>query len=212
MTPAAILEYSHAITERHAATMVLVDQIAPAPTDDESSDLIDQQADAYAEGLFFRVFTNYENDIEKLFLHYVTGGASLKGGQATSYLNVENEELARKLIRAGGRFLSWGKPEKIRDTAQNYIQDGWPICVSMNARSQELSDCERIRNRIAHKSTESLAQFNVVQRNLLKTERLFLITPGQLLRIRPTRLKKLHIGHYFDVMTETIGAIVDPPA
>ena len=148
MTPADLLEYSHAIAERHAATMVLVDQIEPAPTDEESSDLIDQQADAYAEGLFFRVFTNYENDIEKLFLHYVTGGASLKGGQATSYLNVENEKVARKLIRAGWRFLSWGKPEKIRETAQNYIQDGWPICVSMNARSQELSDCERIRNRM----------------------------------------------------------------
>ena len=209
MTPAALLEYSHAIAERHAEAMALVDQIAPAPTDDESSD---QKADAYAEGLFFRMFTSYENDIEKLFLHYVTGGASLKGVQATTYLKIANEDLARKLIRAGWRFLSWGKPEKIRETAQNYIQDGWPICVSMNAKCQELSDCERIRNRIAHKSTESRAQLNVVQRNLLKTERLFLITPGQLLRIRSTRFKKLHIGHYFDVMTETIGAILDPPA
>ena len=208
MTPSALLEYSHAIAARHAETMALVDQIEPTAADAESSD---HQADAYAEGLFFRVFTSYENDIEKLFLHYVMGGASLSGATARSYLNVETEELAQKLIRAGWRFLSWGKPERIRETAQNYIQDGWPICLSMNAKSQELSDCDRIRNRIAHMSTESLTQFNVVQRNLLKTERLFPITPGQLLRIRSTRFKKLHIGHYCDVMTETIGAIVDPP-
>ena len=209
MTPTALVEYSRVVADRHAATMALVEQMEPASSEAES---FDQVEDAYAEGLFFRVFTSYENDIERLFLHYVTGGASLGGVQAKSYLNLKDEELARKLIRAGWRFLSWAKPQSIRETAQNYIQDGWPICVSMNAKSQELSDCERIRNRIAHKSTESLSEFNVVQRNLLKTERLFSITPGQLLRIRSPRFRKLHIGHYFDVMSGTIGAIMDPPA
>ena len=208
MTPSALEDYSRVIADRHAATMALVDEMEPASSEAESSD---EMADAYAEGLFFRVFTSYENDIERLFLHYVTGGASLGGVQATSYLNVEDEELARKLIRAGWRFLSWAKPQSIRETAENYIQDGWPICVSMNAKSQELSDCERIRNRIAHKSAESRNEFNVVQRNLFRTERLFSLTPGQLLRIRSSRFKKLHIGHYFDVMTDTIGAIMDPP-
>ena len=194
--------------DRHAATMALVDQMEPASSEAESSD---QEADVYAEGLFFRVFTSYENDIERLFFHYVTGGASLGGVEAKSYLNVENEKLARKLIRTRCRFLSWAKPQSIRETAQNYIQDGWPICVSMNTKSQELTDCERIRNRIAHRSTESLYEFNVAQRNLLRTERLFPITPGQLLRIRSPRFKTLHIAHYFDVMTETIGEIMDPP-
>jgi hypothetical protein len=56
-----------------------------------------------------------------------------------------------------------------------------------------------------------LFNFNIVQRNLLQTERLFAITPGQFLRIRNKRLKKLHIGHYFDVMNETLGAIITPP-
>ena len=208
MTPAALREFFRVVRDRHATTMSLVEDIEPAAAEAESTD---QEADAYAEGLFFRAFTNYENDIETLFLHYVTGGASLGGMEANSYLSVENEELAKKIIRGGWRFLSWSRPKTIRDTAETYIEDGWPICVAMNAKSQELSDCERIRNRIAHKSTESLNGFNVVQRNVLGTERLFAITPGQLLRIRNKRFRKLHIGRYFEIMMETVHAIVEPP-
>lgn len=208
MTPAALREFLKVVRDRHARTMSRVEEIAPAASETESTD---QDADAYAEGLFFRVFTNYENDIETLFLHYVTGGASLGGTEANSYLNVGSEELAKKIIRGGWRFLSWSRPKAIRDTAETYMEDGWPICVAMNAKSQELSDCERIRNRIAHKSTESLSAFNVVQRNVLGTERLFAITPGQLLRIRNKRFRNLHMGRYFEVMTATVQAIVEPP-
>lgn len=208
MTPAALREFLKIVRDRHATTMSRVEEIAPAASETESTD---QDADAYAEGLFFRVFTNYENDIETLFLHYVTGGASLGGTEANSYLNIESEELAKKIIRGGWRFLSWSRPKAIRDTAETYMENGWPICVAMNAKSQELSDCERIRNRIAHKSTESLSAFNVVQRNVLGTERLFAITPGQLLRIRNKRFRKLHMGRYFEVMAATVQAIVEPP-
>lgn len=208
MTPVELAAYRDAIAARHAAMMAVVDQMDAAPEDVESTNY---QADAYAEALFLRAFTAYENDIEKLFLHYVTGGASLRGALAASYLNVTDETLARKLTRAGWKFLSWAKPQDIRATADNYIENGWPISDMMNAKSQDLSDCERVRNRIAHNSLEALSQFNVVQRNLLRTERLFPITPGQFLRIRNTRLKKLHIGHYLDVMNDTLDAILDPP-
>lgn len=208
MKPTELIEYGKAIVARHEATMEFVGEIDAASPNAESSN---HQADAYAEALFLRAFTAYESDIEKLFLHYVTGGASLKGVKAKSYLRVTDETLARKLIRAGWKFLSWSKPEHIRDTVKNYIENGWPISDMMIAKSQELSDCERVRNRIAHNSVESRTDFKVVQRNLLRTERLFSITPGQLLRIRSARLKKLHIGHYLDVMNDTLCAIIDPP-
>lgn len=208
MKPSELIDYHNSIMERHEATMKFVEEMDAAPSNAESSN---HQADTYAEALFLRAFTAYENDIEKLFLHYVTGGASLKGLKANSYLRVTDETLARKLTRAGWRFLSWSKPQHIRDTAENYIENGWPVSDMMNAKSQELSDCERVRNRIAHNSDESRSAFNVVQRNLFGTERLFPITPGQLLRIRSSRLKKLHIGYYLDVMNNTICAIIDPP-
>lgn len=182
------------------------------PVASDSVESADHQSDAYAEAIFLRAFTAYENDLEKLFLHYVTGGLSLDGKAANTYLKLKDETAARRLTKAGYKFLSWSKPQDIRTTAENYIENGWPISGMMSAKSQDLSDCERVRNRIAHNSLEALINFNVVQRNLLQTERLFSITPGQFLRIRNTRLKKLHIGHYLDVMNETLGAILTPPA
>ena len=199
---------SEVIANRHADARALVDQIDPAPSDAESADL---RADVFAEAVFLRLFAAFEVDLEKLFLHYVTGGASLSGVKATSYLSVTDEVLARKLTRAGWRYLSWAKPQQVRETAENYMSTGWPISEMMNAKAQDLSDCERVRNRIAHHSPEAIVQFGMVQRNLLRTERLFTLSPGQFLRIRNGRLRKLHLQHYLEVMNETLSAILDPP-
>lgn len=208
MTPAELIIHRDAIAERQASMTEVLGQIAVASDSVESTDL---QSDAYAEALFLRAFTAYENDLERLFLHYVTGGLSIDGKAANTFLKLTDEAAARRLTKAGYKFLSWAKPQEIRTTADNYIENGWPISNMMNAKSQDLSDCERIRNRIAHNSIEASVNFNVVQRNLLQTERLFPITPGQFLRIRNTRLRKLHIGHYLDVMNETLEAIFTPP-
>ena len=208
MTPAELIAYRDAIAARHASMVEAIGQIAVASDSVESTD---HQSDAYAEALFLRAFTAYENDLEKLFLHYVTGGLSLDGKSANTYLKLTDETAARRLTKAGYKFLSWAKPQDIRSTADNYIENGWPISNMMNAKSQDLSDCERVRNRIAHNSIEALVSFNTVQRNLLQTERLVPITPGQFLRIRNRRLKKLHIEHYLDVMDDTLSAILTPP-
>ncbi|MEG3147693.1 hypothetical protein U1839_23840 [Sphingomonas sp. RT2P30] len=207
MTSDELVAYSASIAERHIATMLMVDELETAPADNESKDY---KSDALAEAIFLRSFTAYEGVVERLFLHYVTGGASLSGISANSYLSIDNESHARQLTKAGYKFLSWAKPSEIRSTAQNYIERGWPLVDMMAAKEQALADCERIRNRIAHTSIEADQQFNTVQRNMLTTERLFAITPGQFLRIRSTRLRKLHIGYYIEVMTETLEALLDP--
>lgn len=208
MTPDQLVEHRDSIAARYVGLIELVDQVDTASADSVSQD---HRSDAFAEALFLRAFTAYENDVERLFLHYVTGGVSLQGVQANTYLRTQDEALARKLTKGGFRFLNWAKPQDIKVTAENYIENGWPIVDMMAAKTQDLSDCERVRNRIAHNSLEAAQQFNTVQRNLLATERLFAITPGQLLRIRSQRLRKLHITHYIDVLNDTIGAILDPP-
>tara|TARA_R110002049_G_scaffold229354_4_gene401441 strand:- start:702 stop:1331 length:630 start_codon:yes stop_codon:yes gene_type:complete len=208
MTPQKLIECSKSIADRHAFLVRIIDELDPASPDIESDDF---KSDAFAEGIFLRAFTAYENDIEKLFLHYVTGGATLKGAIARTYLSIQDEGHARRLTKAGFRFLNWSRPNDIKNTAENYIENGWPIVDMMAAKAQDLADCERVRNRIAHSSDEAIQKFNTVQRNLLSTERLFTITPGQFLRIRNLRLKKLHIRHYVDVMNEMLIAIQDPP-
>jgi hypothetical protein len=135
-----------------------------ASEDQESNDYV---SDAHAEFIFLRAFAAYENGLEKLFLHYVTGGTTLQGIAANTYLKITDEQHARKLTRAGFRFLSWAKPEDTRTTAQNYLEKGWPISDMMNTKSQDLTDCQRVRNRIAHDSFEAIGDFKTVQRNML---------------------------------------------
>lgn len=184
------------------------DELPPARDDELSNDFVN---DSLAEAKFLRLFTRYEVAIETCFLHYVTGGVSIGGHQAGSYLNVPDESIARRLTKAGFKFLSWAKPSDIRMTAGHYLHDGWPLVPMLSAREQVLADCERVRNRIAHESTEARAQFGVAQRNYLGTARIFDITPGQFLRLRPARLKKrIILTHFIDTMHETLSALVDP--
>ena len=207
MTPLELVELRDAITMRHAAAVIQLNDLEAASTDIQSTD---HRSDAFAEAIFLRAFTAYENDVERLFLHYVTGGGSLQGKAANTYLRIQDEAHARQVTKARQAFLSWAKPAEIRTTAKTYIEDGWPFVDMMSAKEVDLADCERVRNRIAHNSIEARQQFNVVQRNMLSTERLFDLSPGQFLRIRNTRLRKLHIGHYLDVLNDTLGALIDP--
>ena len=209
MTPEELLRYRTAIFARTAKAKELLNGFLPAPSESESDD---KMADAVFEALFLRQFVEYERDLESLFLHYLTGGASLGGEVAPTYLSVADEELARSIVQRGWRFLSWSNPEAIRDTAKTYLKEGWPINEMMIAKGQDLADCRRIRNRICHNSGEAQTEFDVVQRNLFRTERNFSISPGQVLRVRSARLKKFHIEHYLDAIKDTLIAILDPPS
>ena len=208
MKRSELIKHYRAIDARNADALTCAAELAPAPLDRES---LEHQADTYAEGLFLRVFTAYESDLERLFLHYVTGGRSLDRRRARTFLSVRDENLARRVVLGGASFLSWSTPKDIRDTVENFIDQGWPISDVMRAHAQDLADIEYVRNRIAHESPKARRDFNAVQRNLLKTERLFRLTPGHLLRMRSQRLGKLHIQHYLEVMHATLEAIVEPP-
>ena len=195
------------IEERHDATVIgLVEELRSASSEIES---VDTYSDALAEALFMRAFTAYEQDIETLFFHYVTGGTSIGGERPNTYLRTRDVAIAKRLARGGQKFLSWSKPQQIRDAAGRYIENGWPIVDAMNAGSDVLADCERIRNRIAHKSDQSQLQFDTVQRNRFGTERVFPMTPGQLLRVR-TSGRELHASWYMRTLVETLQQIVDP--
>ncbi|MFC3943730.1 hypothetical protein [Pseudomonas gingeri] len=208
MSPEKLIELRDAIEARHVVSTDLAEQLQAAPAEIESED---HNSDAIAEALFLRVFTAYESDVEKIFLHYVTGGASLQGARANSYLSITDETAARKLTKGALKFLSWAKPDEIKRTAEIYLENGWPIAAMMSSASHYLADCERVRNRIAHNSIEAMQQFNTAQRNLLATERLFTITPGQFLRIRNPRLRQTHIALYFNTLYQTLDAMLDPP-
>jgi hypothetical protein len=207
MTPEELTAFRQGVDEHHDRFAQQMGNIQSASSDVISTDI---ESDALAEALFLRLFTAYERNVEFLFYHYVTGGLSAQGNPAPSYLNSRDEQVARRMVRGALRFVNWAKPDAIRETALTYIDRGWPIADMMSAQSQELADCERIRNRIAHNSPESVLQFNVVQRNLFATERLFDITPGQLLRVRHKKHQEIHLSRYATVMKLAIESMIDP--
>lgn len=207
MTPAELERYRDEIAARHVTFIERAERLDFASSEVESTD---HDSDALAESLFLRYFAAYEVCLEHLFLHYVSGGTSVAGAAPTSYLNVPDADKARKVIRAGNRFLSWAKAATVRETSTTYLQEGWPFNPILSAQAQELADCEKIRNRIAHHSMEALQDFAGVQRNLLQTERLFTLTAGQLLRIRHRQKRQPHIIAFAHVMHDTLMGVIDP--
>ena len=175
-----------------------------APSDDEP-------ADVALEALFLRTFTHYEEMLEQLFFHYVTGGVSISGTFANTFLAIADETHARRLVRAGYNFLSWSKPADVKTMASNYLDRGWPLVDMLGMQTDTLNDCTKIRNRIAHRSAEARNGFSAVQRNLFQTERLFDMSPGQLLRCRYRGRRKLVLQHYNESLASTLQAIADPP-
>lgn len=152
MNPAELNDFAAEAAARHAMVIDMVDELDVASSDVASDDL---RSDGFAEAIFLRAFTAYETAVEAMFLHYVTGGASRGGEVGTSYLNVQDAQHARRLTKAGYKFLSWAKPSDIKTTASTYMRNGWPLVDMMAAKEQILSDSERIRNRIAHNSVEA---------------------------------------------------------
>ena len=208
MSPLEFSNFHSTSLKRNEATLRLLDGIGFAPENTESKN---EASDIMAEGLFLRAFCAYENDLEALFLHYVSGGRSLDGLSANTLLNVETEADARNVVFGGKDFLNWANPGETRSTASRYLENGWPINQMMNNQSQNLSDCTFIRNHIAHNSHHSQNQFDKVQRNLFRTERVFPFSPGQLLRTRHRKNKSIQIEYYLNALHVTLLGIMRPP-
>jgi len=208
MTPEDFADFvreTHSHFERLKAE---TDNIGLAPADTEVGEIIDN---ALAEAIFLRGFTLYEACLDKLFFHYVTGGLTFSGRAAETYLNVPDEAAARKLVKGSLKFLSWSNPENIREVASTYLKNGWPIADMMATGSNDMIDAEKVRNRIAHDSTEARLKFAAVQRNIFGTERVFSMSAGQLLRVKHRTKRAINLKHLLDVMQQTIASIQDPP-
>ncbi|HLM54171.1 MAG TPA: hypothetical protein VK325_11430 [Pseudoxanthomonas sp.] len=121
MTSDDLIAFREGVTGRHLDLIQVLGDINPAPEDVESTEIV---IDAYVEALFLRAFTAYENDLETLFLHYVTGGLTLAGVASHTYLRANEEAHARRITRGANKFLSWAQPQKTRTTADNYLRDG----------------------------------------------------------------------------------------
>lgn len=175
---------------------------------DADRDEADFAADALFEGIFLRGFTTFETAVETSFLHYAAGGASVNGYVATSRLTNCSEADARRIIKGDGKYVDWSSASIIRDRASRYFVDGEPFFTEFSGRSDVLSQVEKVRNRIAHDSTEAVTAFRDVERIRFLTERPFVMRPGQLLRARKRSRPHMSIcSEYLGVFAAIISRL-----
>lgn len=157
----------------------------------------DVEKNVAAEGIFLRGFTIYERTLDRLFLAYCTGSKGLDGAQPTCRLANCDEAQALAIAKNGFRFLDWSSPKSVRERADLFFLDGEPFRTGVDPRATSLSEMEKIRNRIAHFSPEAELGYLSVQRALFGTERVFEMSPGQLLRTRRRGKPPLMQAAYF---------------
>lgn len=208
MDPDEFLDAYRSFTESHNCYRELIDAL-PIAQDDHLSE--DHTSDSLAEGVFLRMFSEYESVIENLTIHYIMNGKTLAGREGRSLVLSLEIGIVKRMIRGSGAKLpSFSNPGKAIETSKIFLDDGWPISQALQTKTQQISDAEKIRNRIAHKSDESRSHFQSVQRNILQTERTFPITPGQFMRIRVPRNRKTIISSLQTLTFDVVSAIFDP--
>ena len=122
-----------------------------------------------AEAIAFRIYRGYERFSRALFLHCCTARETLAGAVINSKLQCEDWDTAEEILKAGNRFLDWGKPETTKRLSDLIFHKGFPINDVIGPIHSTLIDLQRVRNYIAHDSVEAQREFRKVTLNYIPT-------------------------------------------
>jgi len=147
--------------------------------------MLDSERHLLYEAIFLRLFRAYENLLENVFISYLTGEQTIGGVQVNSHVIPINRDHARALVTSSQPFLDWTSPQTIIKRAETYIIGGEPIRTAIAASQSHLQQAKKIRNHIAHNSTESAKDFNTIVVHFLLTAPLAAISAGEFLALTP---------------------------
>ena len=122
-----------------------------------------------AEAVAFRVYRGYERFARALFLHSCATTRTPNGQRIISKLKCADWSTTERILKAGNRFLNWGKPEATKKLAELVFQNGFPISDVISPVHSTLVDLQRIRNFIAHDSSEARSGFDKAGQKYLRT-------------------------------------------
>lgn len=170
----------------------------------------DLEKNALYEGYFMRAFISFESSLEAIFLHYACGGQSMAGNAADSRLTKCDPEMVRRILRQGGKYIDWANPEVVRERSSIFFVDGKPFYDALVGKSEELSQIQKIRNRISHDSAEARIAYSGILVPLFSTKPLFDMSPGQLLRVKRRRKPAISLhAHYLAAMTDVLRSVCE---
>lgn len=174
--------------------------------------LADAERHLLYEAIFLRLFRAYENLLESSFISYMTGEPTTAGMPVQSHVAPIDRAHARAIVTSSQPFLDWTSPQTVIRRAEVYIIGGEPIRSAIAASQSHLIQAKKIRNHIAHNSTESAKDFNAVVLHFLQTSPLTQISAGEFLAGTPTsgpsRRKEI-LSFFLEKLEHTARALVN---
>lgn len=116
------------------------------------------QRELITQAAFVHVFIGFEEFLERSFGHYGMGGRSLAGNAVTCFANAPSLEHLNKMFIGMLRYVNWSTPEKVRELARLYFENGEPFVAAISAVDTTLRDMKTVRNAASHVSTTTTAQ------------------------------------------------------
>lgn len=163
------------------------------------------------EAIFLRIYRAYENLLENIFLSYISGECTQSGKFLTTFLQPKDREHARAMITSSQPFLDWTSPSTVVKRAETYIDGENPIKIAISSSLTHLQSAKKIRNHIAHNSTESLVEFNKVVKDFLLTLPMTQLSSGEFLSRIPTKgpsKDKEILSYYMGKLESTATALI----
>lgn len=178
-----------------------------------ASSLSRKQLHLLTEAIFFSSFRTYENFIRDVFLLYCMGKNPCSGRRKVkSFLNPLDFHHTEDLIKSAMPFLDWSSPDAIIDRSELYLKDGFPIKAAIEPHLANLRDYKKIRNHIAHNSTESFNEFLKVLRKHYSVTPLTPPLPGEFLLLSTSSTTPQYRLQQFFETIKNVAALCTNPA
>ena len=159
--------------------------------------------DLVVEMAFLHGYLAWESFLEEAFVLYLLGKSAPSGFKPASNLSPPNRKLAFDLLIGDGRRPpDWTAPSLVDARAKRCFRDGRPFSNALRSFWNRLSDMKKVRNRIAHMSSESQDDFEAVVKNELNYYPRGMTAGGFLSKVdlrgprtRPQSILDAYFGH-----------------
>lgn len=180
-----------------------------------NSQLTSGQLELMSESIFFAAYRAYEGFIRELFILYSLGESHLNTSvqNIVSYVNPRDFIHAESFIKSSAKFAEWNNPDDLISRAEVFFDDGYPIKLIYTSHKVVLNDYKRIRNHIAHNSSESETQYKKVVKihhnGVLPSP---LPSVGAFLRLSHRRIGSYGLLIFLDTLLTIADQLTTPPS
>jgi hypothetical protein len=160
---------------------------ARSPIKLKSGDIHPKQAERIIGQSFLNLASSFESFVEFLFMRYLAGAPYPNGGYPTRRVTAKSVAHAYEVFSGEAdfdpekKYLSFSDWKKVREKASIYFEDSKPFGDVIEVYIQRMADAVKIRNRMAHASDKSRADFKQVAKFFIKGDLHQSFSAGKLL-------------------------------